>query len=86
MMMLPSSPESSQNNPQGLAWDTLPDLILSDILMKVGLNSLGDLYRCDQVCSKWSKRHSLSEAGRESPRLVKGLVLCKMSTLSTQGG
>ena len=57
MMMLPSSPESSQNNPLGLEWGTLPDLILSDILMKVGLNrsGLGDLYRCSQVCSKWSK-------------------------------
>ena len=35
-----------------MAWDTLPDLIFSDIMMMIGLESL---HRCRQVCSNWNE-------------------------------
>ena len=38
-----------------MAWLTLPELILSDIMMMVGLKSLESLHRCRQVCSKWNE-------------------------------
>ena len=37
-----------------MAWVELPDLILSDIMMKVGLESLEGLHRCRQVCKPWN--------------------------------
>jgi len=37
-----------------MAWVTLPDLIFSDIMMKVGLESLENLHRCRQVCRTWN--------------------------------
>ena len=36
-------------------WLTLPDLIFSDIMMMVGLESLESLHRCRQVCSQWNE-------------------------------
>ena len=33
----------------------LPDLVFSDIMMLVGLESLESLHRCRQVCSKWNE-------------------------------
>ena len=38
-----------------MAWLTLPDLIFSDIMMMVGLESLESLHRCRQVCSQWNE-------------------------------
>ena len=38
-----------------MAWLTLPELIVSDIMMIVGLESLVSLHRCRQVCSKWNE-------------------------------
>ena len=38
-----------------MAWVTLPDLILRDIMMMVGLESLEGLHRCRQVCRKWNE-------------------------------
>ena len=38
-----------------MAWLTLPDLIFSDIMMMVGLDSLECLHRCRQVCSQWNE-------------------------------
>ena len=38
-----------------MAWVTLPDLIFSDIMMIVGLDSLESLHRCRQVCEIWNK-------------------------------
>ena len=38
-----------------MAWLTLPDLIFSDIMMMVGLDSLDNLHRCRQVCSQWNE-------------------------------
>ena len=38
-----------------MAWATLPDMIFSDIMMMVGLESLESLHRCRQVCSKWNE-------------------------------
>ena len=34
---------------------TLPDMIFSDIMMMVGLESLESLHRCRQVCTKWNE-------------------------------
>ena len=39
-----------------MAWVMLPDLIFSDIMMMVGLESLESLHRCRQVCSKWNEK------------------------------
>ena len=36
-------------------WATLPDLMFSDIMMKVGLESIEGLHRCRQVCQTWNK-------------------------------
>ena len=38
-----------------MAWLTLPDLIFSDIMMMVGLESLESLHRCRQVCRTWNE-------------------------------
>ena len=38
-----------------MAWLMLPDLIFSDIMMMVGLESLESLHRCRQVCFKWNE-------------------------------
>ena len=38
-----------------MAWLMLPDLIFSDIMMMVGLESLESLHRCRQVCSTWNE-------------------------------
>ena len=38
-----------------MAWLTLPDLIFSDIMLMVGLDSVESLHRCRQVCSKWNE-------------------------------
>ena len=35
-------------------WDTLPELIFCDIMMKVGLDSIETLHRCRQVCKTWN--------------------------------
>ena len=34
----------------------LPDLILDEIVMVVGVKSKEDLHRCRQVCSKWDEK------------------------------
>ena len=39
-----------------MAWLKLPEMILSDIMMMVGLESLESLHRCRQVCSKWNEK------------------------------
>ena len=38
-----------------MAWLKLPDLIFSDIMMTVSLDSLECLHRCRQVCSQWNE-------------------------------
>ena len=38
-----------------MAWLMLPDLIFSDIMMMVGLESLESLHRCRQVCKTWNE-------------------------------
>ena len=35
-------------------WQNLPDLIFNDIMVRVGLESLGDLNNCRQVCQTWN--------------------------------
>ena len=39
-----------------MVWLMLPDLIFSDIMMMVGLESLESLHRCRQVCKTWNER------------------------------
>ena len=39
-----------------MALVTLPDLIFSDIMMMVGLESLESLHRCRQVCKLWNEK------------------------------
>ena len=38
-----------------MAWLTLPELIFSDIMIMVGLESLNGLHRCRQVCKTWNE-------------------------------
>ena len=35
---------------------TLPDIIFSDIMMMIGLESLESLHRCRQVCKLWNEK------------------------------
>ena len=35
-------------------WKNLPDVIFSDIMMMIGLNSFEDLHRCRQVSQSWN--------------------------------
>ena len=37
-------------------WRMLPDLIFSDIMMKIVLESFESLHRCRQVCKTWNER------------------------------
>ena len=37
-------------------WLMLPDLVFSDIMIMVGLESLESLHRCRQVCSTWNEK------------------------------
>ena len=36
-------------------WAMLPEVIFSDIMMMVGLESLKSLHICRQVCSQWNE-------------------------------
>ena len=38
-----------------MAWLTVPDLIFSDIMMKVGFDSLVRLHSCRRVCKAWNE-------------------------------
>ena len=38
-----------------MAFNKLPTLIFSDIMMMVGLESLNGLHRCRQVCKTWNE-------------------------------
>ena len=38
-----------------MEWLSLPQLIFSDIILMVGLDSLESLHRCRQVCSAWNE-------------------------------
>ena len=38
-----------------MAFNKLPALIFSDIMMMVGLESLNGLHRCRQVCKTWNE-------------------------------
>ena len=39
-----------------MAWLMLPDMIFSDIMMMVGLESIESLHRCRQVCKLWNEK------------------------------
>ena len=39
-----------------MAWLKLPEMIFSDIMMMVGLQSLESLHRCRQVCTTWNEK------------------------------
>ena len=43
------------NQNRNMTWVKLPRLILSDIMMMVGLESLESLHRCRQVCKTWNE-------------------------------
>ena len=38
-----------------MAWLMVPDLIFSDIMMKVGFDSLDRLHSCRRVCKAWNE-------------------------------
>ena len=38
-----------------LSWDTLPDLVVREIMIRVGLDSLERLHGCRQVCQTWNR-------------------------------
>ena len=39
-----------------MSWVTIPELILSNIMMIIGLESLESLHRCRQVCKTWNEK------------------------------
>ena len=43
-------------NPPSHDWRMLPDLIFSDVMMKIVLESFESLHRCRQVCKTWNER------------------------------
>ena len=42
--------------PPSRDWRMLPDLIFSDVMMKIVLESFESLQRCRQVCKIWNER------------------------------
>ena len=42
--------------PPNCDWRMLPDLIFSDVMMKIVLESFESLHRCRQVCKNWNER------------------------------
>ena len=42
--------------PPNCDWRMLPDLIFSDVMMKIVLKSFESLHRCRQVCKNWNER------------------------------
>ena len=42
--------------PPSRDWRMLPDLIFSDVMMKIVLESFESLHRCRQVCKTWNER------------------------------
>ena len=44
------------NQNLNMAWLMLPEMIFSDIMMMVGLESLESLHRCRQVCKSWNEK------------------------------
>ena len=38
-----------------MTWAVLPELVFSDIMLMVGLESLESLHRCRQVCKTWNE-------------------------------
>ena len=42
--------------PPSRDWRMLPDLIFSDVMMKIVLESFESLHRCRQVCKAWNER------------------------------
>ena len=53
-----------------MVWLTLPDMIFSDIMLMVGLESLESLHRCRQVCSKWNEKILIDIRYRENLRKI----------------
>ena len=43
------------NNPVKKDWLTLPDLVLSDIMKMIALESITTLRICTQVCTSWKE-------------------------------
>ena len=58
-----------------MTWVTLPELILSDIMMMIGLESLESLHRCRQVCKTWNEMilRDIWESQSKKKILKKGL-------------
>ena len=42
-------------NPVKKDWLTLPDLVLSDIMKKIALESISTLRNCAEVCRRWEQ-------------------------------
>ena len=42
--------------PPSRDWRMLPDLIFSDVMMKIVLESFESLHRCRQVCKNWNEK------------------------------
>ena len=46
----------TMTKPPSRDWRMLPDLIFSDIMMKIVLENVGSLHRCRQVCKTWNEK------------------------------
>ena len=44
------------NNPVKKDWLTLPDLVLSDIMKMIALESITTLRICTEVCTSWEEK------------------------------
>ena len=60
-----------------MAWVELPDLIFSDIMLLVGLESIEGLHRCRQVCSTWNEKilRHIWESEKKKKKMKRSFVL-----------
>ena len=59
-------------------WQNLPDIVISDIMMMLGLDWLEDLHKCRQVCQSWNVMIS------QMIKYKKGNIRTKAETLATK--
>ena len=59
-------------------WQNLPDIVISDIMMMLGLDCLEDLHKCRQLCQSWNVMIS------QMIKYKKGNIRRKAQTLATK--
>ena len=50
----PKKARVSYQHQPNISWQSLPDVVFSDVRMMLGLENLHDLHKCRQVCQSWN--------------------------------